>query len=97
MLAAPSWSPVSHVLPCESSQTLDPRPGTCHETPRRNKVYAQAFGDHKPARSPVALPALPRGAQVEIRCRRNHLAEPSGRRPARLRGRVLACSIQRGA
>ena len=31
-----------------------------------NEVYAQAFGDHKPARSTVAVAALPRGARVEI-------------------------------
>ncbi|MEP6686970.1 MAG: RidA family protein [Gemmatimonadales bacterium] len=31
-----------------------------------NTVYAQAFGDHRPARSTVAVSALPRGAQVEI-------------------------------
>lgn len=31
-----------------------------------NKAYAQAFGDHKPARSTVAVAALPRGARVEI-------------------------------
>jgi 2-iminobutanoate/2-iminopropanoate deaminase len=31
-----------------------------------NEVYAQAFGDHKPARSTVAVAGLPRGARVEI-------------------------------
>jgi 2-iminobutanoate/2-iminopropanoate deaminase len=31
-----------------------------------NTVYAQAFGDHRPARSTVAVAALPRGARVEI-------------------------------
>ncbi len=31
-----------------------------------NEVYARAFGDHKPARSTVAVAALPRGARVEI-------------------------------
>lgn len=31
-----------------------------------NEVYASAFGDHRPARSTVAVAALPRGAQVEI-------------------------------
>jgi 2-iminobutanoate/2-iminopropanoate deaminase len=31
-----------------------------------NTVYAQAFGDHRPARSTVAVKALPRGARVEI-------------------------------
>ena len=31
-----------------------------------NKVYAEAFGDHRPARSTVAVAALPRGARVEI-------------------------------
>ena len=31
-----------------------------------NEVYARAFGDHRPARSTVAVAALPRGARVEI-------------------------------
>ena len=31
-----------------------------------NAVYAQAFGDHKPARSTVQVAALPGGAEVEI-------------------------------
>jgi len=31
-----------------------------------NDVYAQALGDHKPARSTVQVAALPLGAQVEI-------------------------------
>jgi 2-iminobutanoate/2-iminopropanoate deaminase len=31
-----------------------------------NEVYARAFGNHKPARSTVAVAALPRGAKVEI-------------------------------
>ena len=31
-----------------------------------NEVYGQIFGDHKPARSTVAVAALPRGARVEI-------------------------------
>jgi 2-iminobutanoate/2-iminopropanoate deaminase len=31
-----------------------------------NQVYAQAFGDHKPARSTIAVAGLPRGARVEI-------------------------------
>ena len=31
-----------------------------------NTVYARAFGDHRPARSAVAVAALPRGARVEI-------------------------------
>ena len=31
-----------------------------------NEVYGQTFGDHKPARSTVAVAALPRGARVEI-------------------------------
>lgn len=31
-----------------------------------NEVYAQAFGDHKPARSTVAVAGLPRGVRVEI-------------------------------
>ena len=31
-----------------------------------NAVYADAFGTHRPARSTVAVKALPRGARVEI-------------------------------
>jgi 2-iminobutanoate/2-iminopropanoate deaminase len=31
-----------------------------------NTVYARAFGDHRPARSTVAVAARPRGARVEI-------------------------------
>ncbi len=31
-----------------------------------NRVYAEAFADHRPARSTVAVAALPRGARVEI-------------------------------
>ncbi len=31
-----------------------------------NEVYAEAFGDHRPARSTVQVAALPGGAQVEI-------------------------------
>jgi 2-iminobutanoate/2-iminopropanoate deaminase len=31
-----------------------------------NSVYAQVFGTHRPARSTVAVAALPRGARVEI-------------------------------
>ncbi|MDH4130708.1 MAG: RidA family protein [Gemmatimonadota bacterium] len=31
-----------------------------------NEVYARAFGSHKPARSTVAVSALPRGVRVEI-------------------------------
>ena len=31
-----------------------------------NEVYSRAFGDHRPARSTVAVAALPRGALVEI-------------------------------
>jgi 2-iminobutanoate/2-iminopropanoate deaminase len=31
-----------------------------------NEVYARAFGNHRPARSTVAVAALPKGARVEI-------------------------------
>jgi 2-iminobutanoate/2-iminopropanoate deaminase len=31
-----------------------------------NEVYGRAFADHKPARSTVAVSALPRGVRVEI-------------------------------
>lgn len=31
-----------------------------------NEVYAEYFGDHRPARATVQVAALPRGARVEI-------------------------------
>jgi 2-iminobutanoate/2-iminopropanoate deaminase len=31
-----------------------------------NEVYARVFGEHRPARSTVAVAGLPRGARVEI-------------------------------
>lgn len=31
-----------------------------------NSIYAEYFGDHKPARSTVGVKELPKGAQVEI-------------------------------
>jgi len=31
-----------------------------------NAVYAEAFGDHRPARSTVQVAALPGGAQLEV-------------------------------
>ena len=31
-----------------------------------NKVYGEAFGDHRPARSTVAVSGLPKGVKVEI-------------------------------
>lgn len=34
--------------------------------PAMNEVYAAAFGEHKPARSTVAVAGLPRGVRVEI-------------------------------
>jgi len=34
--------------------------------PVLNAIYAEAFGDHKPARSTVQAAALPLGARVEI-------------------------------
>lgn len=33
-----------------------------------NEVYARFFGVHKPARSTVAVAALPKGARLEIEC-----------------------------
>lgn len=33
-----------------------------------NEVYAEAFGDHRPARSAFAVAALPLGGLVEIEC-----------------------------
>ena len=33
-----------------------------------NEVYAECFGDHKPARATVEVAALPLGATVEIAC-----------------------------
>ncbi len=34
--------------------------------PAMNEAYAAAFGEHRPARSTVAVSALPRGVRVEI-------------------------------
>lgn len=34
--------------------------------PAMNEVYARSFGDHRPARSTIAVAALPRAARVEI-------------------------------
>jgi len=34
--------------------------------PLLNRIYAAAFGDHKPARSTVQAAMLPKGARVEI-------------------------------
>lgn len=31
-----------------------------------NEIYAQVFGEHRPARAVVQVAALPRGAQVEV-------------------------------
>ncbi|MCI7047024.1 RidA family protein [Helicobacter sp.] len=33
-----------------------------------NEIYAEFFGDHKPARSTVAVKTLPKDALVEIEC-----------------------------
>ena len=33
-----------------------------------NGIYAEAFGDHKPARSTIQVAALPLGASIEIEC-----------------------------
>ena len=33
-----------------------------------NEVYAQFFGEHKPARSTIAVKTLPKNALVEIEC-----------------------------
>ena len=34
--------------------------------PVMNEVYADAFGGHRPARSTIAVAALPLGARVEV-------------------------------
>jgi 2-iminobutanoate/2-iminopropanoate deaminase len=34
--------------------------------PALNRLYAEAMGDHRPARSTVQVAALPKGAKVEI-------------------------------
>jgi 2-iminobutanoate/2-iminopropanoate deaminase len=36
-----------------------------------NRIYLEAFGDHRPARSAVAVAALPLGALVEIEAMAN--------------------------
>lgn len=37
-----------------------------NDFPAMNQVYAQAFGEHRPARATVAVSALPKGVRVEI-------------------------------
>ena len=44
--------------------------------PAMNEVYGRIFGQHRPARSAVAVAALPRGARVEIEV----IAQVSGER-----------------
>jgi 2-iminobutanoate/2-iminopropanoate deaminase len=39
-----------------------------HDFEQVNKIYTLYFGDHKPARSTVAVKTLPRNALVEIDC-----------------------------
>jgi 2-iminobutanoate/2-iminopropanoate deaminase len=39
---------------------------TMNDFPGLNEVYAQYFGNSKPARSTVAVAGLPKGAKVEI-------------------------------
>jgi 2-iminobutanoate/2-iminopropanoate deaminase len=34
--------------------------------PAMNEAYTEAFGDHRPARSAIAVAALPLGARVEV-------------------------------
>ncbi|HYU31699.1 MAG TPA: Rid family hydrolase, partial [Thermoanaerobaculia bacterium] len=34
--------------------------------PKLNAIYAEAMGDHRPARSTVQVAGLPKGALVEI-------------------------------
>ena len=34
--------------------------------PKMNAIYAEAFGEHPPARSTIAVAGLPKGALVEI-------------------------------
>ena len=39
-----------------------------NDFPAVNAVYAEAFGDHRPARSTVEVARLPLDARVEIDC-----------------------------
>ncbi len=36
--------------------------------PKFNTLYAEAFGEHKPARSTIQVAGLPFGAKIEIEC-----------------------------
>jgi 2-iminobutanoate/2-iminopropanoate deaminase len=36
--------------------------------PKMNAVYAECFGNHRPARSTVAIKGLPYNAMIEIEC-----------------------------
>lgn len=33
-----------------------------------NEIYSEYFRDHKPARAAVEVKALPKGAQIEVKC-----------------------------
>jgi 2-iminobutanoate/2-iminopropanoate deaminase len=39
-----------------------------------NEIYADFFGDHRPARAALGVSALPKGAAVEVKC----IAQRSG-------------------
>ena len=39
---------------------------TMDDFPALNEIYQEQMGDHKPARSTVAVAGLPKGAKVEI-------------------------------
>jgi 2-iminobutanoate/2-iminopropanoate deaminase len=41
---------------------------TMDDFPIVNEIYAEYFGDHRPARATVAAAGLPKGALVEIDC-----------------------------
>jgi len=42
--------------------------GSMDDFPEMNRVYAEVFGEHKPARSTVEVAKLPKDARVEIEC-----------------------------
>ncbi|TPX35135.1 hypothetical protein SmJEL517_g02382 [Synchytrium microbalum] len=39
-----------------------------NEFAKMNEIYAEMFGDHKPARSTVEVARLPRDVKVEVEC-----------------------------
>ena len=70
-----------HFVNLTVPQAVSQRSESCETWPSSNKAFAEAFGEHKPARSVVPIQALHHGYLIEID---GVVLEPSG--VARLRG-----------